>query len=113
MEDQGVEEYDLLGEEFKGITLHPFFQQGGSLKPAQMDMLFMVLYDLDKFHRFVFETSFLEKFELDEAEIEAAETDDLALLKLGYRWLRFALFGEKVMKVKESVRTQKMREASA
>jgi len=113
MEDQGVEEYDLLGEEFKAISLHPFFQQGGSLSLPQMDMLFMVLYDLDKFRRFVFESSFLEKFELDEAEKKAAKKDDLALLKLGYRWLRFSLFGEKVLEIKEAVRAKKMSEASS
>ena len=73
MKDQGVQEYDALGEEFKEITLNPFFQQSETLGPAQMDMLFMVLYDLDKFRRFVFESSFLEKFNLTESEIEAGK----------------------------------------
>jgi Fe-S-cluster containining protein len=106
MDDQGVREYDSLGEEFKEISLHPFFQQGEGLKPAQMDMLFMVLYDLDKFRRFVFETSFLEKFELSQPEIEAVKSDDVELLRLGFRWLKFCLFGEHTLEIKERVRQQ-------
>jgi Fe-S-cluster containining protein len=112
MQDQGVQEYDEAGEEFKEITLHPFFQQGEVLKPAQMDMLFMVLYDQDKFRRFVFQSSFLEKFDLDPAEIEAAKNDDVELLRLGFKWLRFCLFGEKVLKINEQVRQQKLKEKS-
>lgn len=110
IEDQGVGEYDALGEEFKEITLHPFFQRGESLNPAQMDMLFMVLYDLDKFRRFVFESTFLKKFQLDPSETEAARSDDVELLRLGFRWLKFCLFGEKVLEIKEQVRQQKLKE---
>jgi len=110
MKDQGVVEYDVLGEEFKEIALNPFFQKGGTLTPAQMDMLFMVLYDLDKFRRFVFETTFLDKFDLTQTEIEAAEGDDVELLRLGFRWLKFCLFGEKVLAIKEDVRRQKAKE---
>jgi len=112
MKDQGVHEYDTLGEEFKEITLHPFFQQNENLTPAQMDMLFMVLYDLDKFRRFVFESSFLEKFNLPETEIEAARDDDVELLRLGFRWLKFCLFGEKALEIKEEVRQEKLSEAA-
>jgi len=112
MKDQGVDEYDASGEEFKEITLNPLFQQGGTLKPAHMDMLFMVLYDQDKFRRFVFESSFLGKFNLTESEIEAARDDDVELLRLGFRWLKFCLFGEKVLEVKEEVRQQKLKETA-
>jgi hypothetical protein len=77
-----------------------------------MDMLFMVLYDLDKFRRFVFESSFLAKFALPETEIEEVRTDDVALLRLGFRWLKFCLFGEQVMEIRDEVRQAKLREAA-
>lgn len=112
MKDQAVDEYDVLGEEFKEITLNPLFQQGETLKPAQMDMLFMVLYDLDKFRRFVFESSFLEKFNLTETEIEKTRDDDVELLRLGFRWLKFCLFRENSLAVKEEVRQQKLEDAA-
>jgi len=113
MKAQGVRDYDALGEEFKEIALNPFFQRGGSLTPAQMDMLFMALYDLDRFRRFVFESSFLAKFSLTDTEIEAAKSDDVELLRLGFRWLKFCLFGEKALEIKEQVRRQKAKELAA
>jgi Fe-S-cluster containining protein len=115
MEDQGVATYEQVGEEFKSITLHPFFQKGGRLDPAKMEMLFMVLYDIDKFRRFVFESTFLEKFEVSQEDRRRAEEDDLELLRLGFSWLRFCLFGEPVMQIKTKVEPGKQdpKEASA
>lgn len=103
MEDQGASEYDELGEAFKAVTLHDFFQRGGRLEPAKMDMFFMACYKTDAFRRFVFETSFLRKFDEDAAVVERARTDDVALLQIAFRWLRFCLFGEKTLAIKEHV----------
>jgi hypothetical protein len=99
--DQGVDEYDRVGEEFKRITLHQVFQKGEQLAPPQMEMLFMALYDLDKFRRFVFESSFLKKFKADR-NIKLAKESDLALLELGYRWVRFSILGEPALRVRKS-----------
>ncbi len=99
LEDQSTRPYDDLGEEFKSISLHPFFQQGGRLEPAQMDMLFMSLYDLDRFRRFVFESSFLQRFQLPPDELAQIRESDVELLRLGFRWLRLCLFKEPTLEV--------------
>jgi hypothetical protein len=104
MENQGVGPYDELGEGFKEITLHDHFLRGGELEPGKMEMFHMVCYDLDRFRRFVFETSFLKKFEVDAASAERARTDDVELMKLGFRWLKVCLFGEKALNVRDEVR---------
>jgi len=65
-------------------------------------MFYTACYDLDTFRRFVFSTTFTQRFELDKELIEELRTDDLALLRFAFRWLRFALFGEPTMKVSES-----------
>ena len=70
----------------------------------------MVFYDLDKFRRFVFESSFLEKFDLNQSQIETARRDDVELLRLGFRWLKFCIFGEKVLEINDQVRQQKLKE---
>jgi Fe-S-cluster containining protein len=101
--DQGIEEYNRMGEYFKEITLHSFFQKGGNLDPKKVEMFFTVCYNIDKFREFVFQSSFFEKFVVDDAFKEKIKEDDVELLKLGYQWLRFALFGEKTMMVKEDV----------
>jgi Fe-S-cluster containining protein len=103
IQDQGVAPYDELGEEFKEITLHEFFLKGRSLKPSHMEMLVMVLYDLDKFRRFVFESTFLDRFEVEETLVKQIKDNDVELLRLGFRWLKFSLFGQDTMNIRESV----------
>jgi hypothetical protein len=66
-----------------------------------MHMLYMGCYDLDTFRSFVFESSFTDRFEIDAGELEKLKTDDHALLKFAFRWLRFALFAEPTMKPRE------------
>ena len=97
--DQGIAEYDEAGELFKPISLHPFWDRG-DLSPAKMDMFFMAAYNLGRFRRFVFESSFLEKFDVDPEVVEAMRGDDGALMEFGFRWIRFAIFEETALALK-------------
>jgi hypothetical protein len=103
MDDQGVDEYDRWGEAYKELALHESFQEGNTLPPEKMEMFFTATYDLDKFRQFVFESTFLDRFEVDEDQIEEMRYSDEALLRFGVLWLRFALFGEKTMRVRPRV----------
>ncbi len=98
IDDQGVQEYNEAGELFKPITLHPFFE-GNDVTPPKMDMFFMVAYDLDRFRRFVFDSSFLHKFAIEPEVVEAMRESDFELMKFGFRWLRFALAYEPTVKL--------------
>jgi len=98
IEDQGIAEYNEMGELFKPVSLHPFFDSG-DLSPAKMDMFFMVAYDQDRFRRFIFGSTFLEKFVVPQERIDAIRTDDVALMKFGFDWIRFALFQEPTMQL--------------
>jgi hypothetical protein len=57
-------------------------------------MFFLVSYNLDKFREFVFESSFLDRYEVDEAVLNKIKDDEIALLKLGLSWLKWLLFKE-------------------
>jgi len=103
LEDQGIDHYDEWGEAFKELTLHPFFQDGGVLSPEKIHMLFTACYDLDKFREFVFESTLLQRFEVDESFVEEMRYDDEALLRFAFLWLRFSLFGEPTVKAKADV----------
>jgi Fe-S-cluster containining protein len=92
--DQGVDDREDLEKAFRELVGHPWFIGGRQLDPRRIELFFMVAYDLDTFREFVFSTSFLRRFELDAAAVEAMRSDDRALLRFGLRWLRFALFGE-------------------
>lgn len=103
IDEQGIEEYDMMGAGFKELMLHEFWDQNQELTPEQMDMYFMACYDLDRFRRFVFETRFLKLFDVNEARVEAIRINDVELLEFGMMWLRFALFGERTLKIRPEV----------
>jgi hypothetical protein len=110
LDSQGINEYNRMGELFKDITLHPFFQSGENLTPQKVEMFFMVCYNIDEFRKFVFGSTFLDKFEVDDAVRDQIEKDDVALLEFGYQWLRFALFAENTMTIKSDIRADKEKE---
>ncbi len=57
-------------------------------------MFFLVSYNIDKFREFVFESSFLQRYEIDAALLEQMKDDEIALLEFGLRWLKWLLFKE-------------------
>jgi uncharacterized protein len=112
LDDQRIAEYQAIGELFKGIILHPYLAWK-PLDPARMEMYYMAGYDLDRFREFVFQSRFLDRFELEPELVAALETDDLALLRFAFRWLRFALFGEMTLKLREKLLSPEDRELLA
>lgn len=100
---QGMDTFEMMGESFKCLMSNESWQKGEPLQPGKLEMYLMACYDLDRFRRFVFETRFLQLFDIDEARVEAIRTDDEELLDFAMEWLRFSLFNERTMKVKVSV----------
>ncbi len=101
LESQQTADYDAANEELKNVTLHKFLTHGYALEPEHRQMYFMACYNLDRFREFIFESSFLRKFDIEPDVVEAIRDDDEALLRFAYRWLRFALFHERTVKVNE------------
>ncbi len=99
--DQKVEEYSEMGEEFKQVSLNDYFKKGKQLEPAKQEMFYTVCYNIDKFKEFVFESTFLKRFEVDENILNKIKSDDKELLKFGFNWLKYCLFGDKTMKLKK------------
>ncbi|MFG1690840.1 YkgJ family cysteine cluster protein [Gemmatimonadota bacterium] len=99
LDDQGMDAYDQWGEAFKELTLHTFFEDDGTLSPERLEMFFTASYDLDKFRDFVFESTLLERFDVDEDFVEEMRHNDEALLRFSFLWLQFSLFGEKTMRI--------------
>ena len=65
-----------------------------------MQMFHTACFDLDGFRSFVFNSSFLQRFEVEEDVVTQIRDDDEALLRFAFRWLRFALFAEPTMKMR-------------
>ena len=55
-------------------------------------MFFLVSYNLDQFREFVFESTFLKRYDVDAETVERVRQDDLALLDFGLKWLKWAFF---------------------
>ena len=100
MDDQEVDAYEEWGEAYKELSLHKFFEGGMVLPPDKIEMFFNSTYNLDKFRQFVFESTLLERFDVDEDFVHQMKTDDEALLRFGFFWVRFSCFGEPAMKMK-------------
>ncbi len=92
--DQGIDEREDLERGFRDLVGHPWFIGGRQLDPRRIEMFYMAAYDMDTFREFIFSTTFVQRFELDDGLVEKLRTDDHALLQFGFRWLRFAMFGE-------------------
>jgi Fe-S-cluster containining protein len=101
IEKQGLEPYDEMQTSFLEFMSHPGWEKTEDLKAESLAMYYMALYDLDRFRRFVFDTRFLELFEVEETRIEALATDDEELLDFAIDWLAFSLFHEKRMKLRK------------
>jgi len=100
IENQGISTFDEFGQLYKEITLHEFFRTGREITPEKMEMFFIALYNLDKFRKLLFNSTFFDRFTIEEQLEKKLKVDDEELLRFGFRWLRFSLFGEKTLEIK-------------
>ena len=99
--NQGVVPYDEMNGFLSQITTPLMSQEMDIDNPKIPQMIFMALYNLDKFRDFIFNSSFLDRFEVDETRIEKIKRSDVELLKFGFDWIKFGLFGQLLFRVKE------------
>ena len=107
MDDQQSDDKPELDAGFQAIVAHPYFIGGvRKLNPKQIEMFYTGCYDLDNFRRFVFDTTFLERFEIDDDLVAKLRDNDEELLRFAFRWLRFAMFGEPTITIRESAKRE-------
>ena len=91
--DQGVDVYDRVNSEWTDLVIRKrSFSPAMTLTEQSKRMFFLVSYNLDQFREFVFQSTFLKRYEVDAATVERIKQDDLALLDFGLKWLRSAFF---------------------
>jgi uncharacterized protein len=102
--DQNVPAREEIEQGFQEIVSHPFFIGGTrQLSPQQIEMFYTAVYDLDSFRRFVFDSTFLHRFELEPELVEKMRADDAELLRFGFRWLHYALFREPTLTLRNEM----------
>ena len=97
--DQNLDEYNAMNDFFMDITAGKRAKTIKALGDQKLQMFYMACYSLDDFRGFVFETTFLDKFNIPEDALTRIKTDDIELMKFACRWLRFALFGDRTLAV--------------
>ncbi len=98
--EQGLGPYNELEELFHEVLHNKTVLKTSLQNDNILHMVFMV-YDLDQFRRFVFESKFLDVFDIEGKTIEGVKKDEVELLKLALKWLKFGLVDRKSLKMKE------------
>jgi uncharacterized protein len=98
--DQGMEEYNRLNDLLMELYVLKSRSRGIDLGPQHIQMFTMACYNTERFRDFIFKSGFLQKFEIDEEVVTGLQQDDVKLLEFAFKWLRFALFHEPVLKLK-------------
>lgn len=102
--DQDVGLYDEINKGWMEFMLRKkSFGFQAELSEQSRGMFFMVSSNIDRLRRFVFESSFLDKYDVGKDLLEQIKTDEVALLKFGFDWLQSSLFGADKVKLKEHV----------
>mgnify|MGYP001092978957 CR=1 FL=1 len=112
--DQGVDVRDEMNMEWLRLVMRrKSFGHQASLSDQAKRMFFMASTDLASFRRFIFESSFLDTYEIDEETTEKIRTDDVELMHFSFVYLAATLFGAQVLKIREEKVQAKMKEMEA
>lgn len=99
--EQGIVPYDRMNTRFAEVTTPLQATQPDIENPEISKMIFMALYNLDRFRAFIFESTFLQRFEVDPVRVEKIKRSDEDLLHFGIDWIKFGVFGQILFRVKE------------
>ncbi len=96
-ESQEIDRYDFINKDWFEIVLNKKLLAGGVEPDEKSQRLYMLgSFDMDSFRNFVFESRFLDLYDVDEATIQMIREDEVELLKFAHKWLKGVLFGEYV-----------------
>ena len=100
--EQGVDSYDEINHEWRQIILKKRSSGPtvGNPSARSLELFFLASYDIDGFRAFVASAGFDEVFELAPAFKLELMTDEIKLLKFGFRLLKQVLFGEQTIALK-------------
>ena len=92
IEQQGIGVYHEFNDRLMEIISLKNRLMPGPLDIKSRYIFHLALYDLDNFRFQIFEKKLLADMEIDRPEMEKAQTDDVALLKIGIQWAKRELF---------------------
>ncbi|MEW7976362.1 MAG: YkgJ family cysteine cluster protein [Candidatus Sedimenticola endophacoides] len=95
----GIVDYDGYNRDWLDIQLkkRSAGPSVGNLPESTLQLFFMASYDMDRFRRFVMSEQFRATYDLEEGACRALETEDVALMQFGIRFMRQVFFGERTI----------------
>ena len=102
--DQGVDLRDKMNKGWMEIVMRrKSFGYQATLSEQAKRMFFMASTDLDQFRSFIFDSSFLNTYDVDQETLDRIREDDVELMLFSYKLLASMLFGTNDVKVKPEV----------
>jgi Fe-S-cluster containining protein len=102
--DQGVDVRDKMNKGWMEIVMRrKSFGYQATLSEQAKRMFFMASTDTDQLRSFIFESSFLKTYDVDQEILDKIKDDDEELLLFSYKVLASMLFGTEDIKVKPDV----------
>lgn len=102
-EDQEAEHYDAMNREWKQLLMRRDLPGQRKLDQKKQTQFFMASYDLDRFRRYVFESRFLEVFDVDPEEAQRMREDEVALMQFAFQYIKYLMMMEETLKLKDGV----------
>jgi Fe-S-cluster containining protein len=99
--DQAVDLYDSVNRGWKALQLRKNLIGQPELDPQKQVQFYMASYDLDKFREFIFNSNFLNIFDIDNDTVEKIRTDDVELIQFGVKYIQYVMMLEETLTLKE------------
>ena len=109
--DQGVDVRDEMNREWLRLIMRrKSHGHQASLSEQAKRMFFMASTDLEHFRKFIFESSFLDTYEIAPETVEKIRNDDVELMLFAFQYLAATLFGAQGLKIKSEKIKEKVAE---
>ncbi len=90
-EDQESALCDEMNRDWKNIMMKQNLPKEDEGKQKRQQMFYMASYDLDSFRRFVFESRFLEIFDVNPETMDKIRSGDVELMQFAFSYLKYIL----------------------
>jgi hypothetical protein len=108
--DQEIDQYNEINNYWLDIIANKNPLVLKKLNDRKIQMYYMACYSLDEFRKFVFGSRFLGIFDIGKDVMERIKKDEVELLRFGFNWLKFSIFGENTLKIRNEVLEAKRHE---
>ncbi len=99
-EDQDAAYYDEVNREWKGLQLRKNLP-GKALDESKQFQFYMASYDLDRFKKYIFESNFLNIFDIDDETLSKIKEDETELIQFGVKYIKYIMMLEETLKLKD------------